>query len=381
MEPVKIEASPTQAGVQIEAFDAQELFERAGAALSQSRYADAIAAYERLLTVFPDSVYGRSALYNKGLAHRDKRDFPRAVDSFRTLVDRWPDHADAKDALFQMGACHAEQENWPTSAEVFARLLERKDLTSDDRIEALARRGFAQLKLGDLDTAEKTFRSALAHAEAIKDTERLETDFFLAFSQFNIGELTHERFRRSPIRLPERQMERDLEEKARLLLSAQRAYIGTIKYGNARWASAAGFQVGALYEEMYEAFVGAPVPSALSTEGRNLYLEELRKKIRILLEKSLRWYRENLLMVERLGVDTDWAEKTRLAYAKLVRLLDPAAPSEIGTRPERRLPPSPGLGGPGLPPPSTPPAPGDPGLGTWPAEAPRSAPPPSRQVL
>ncbi len=39
----------------------------------------------------------------------------------------------------------------------------------------------------------------------------------------------------------------------------------------------------------------------------------------------MRWYRENLLMVERLGVQTDWAEKTKLAYAKLLKLLDPAA--------------------------------------------------------
>src|SRR4030095_4881891 len=146
-----------------------------------------------------------------------------------------------------------------------------------------------------------------------------------AFTQYNLAQITHERFRRSPIRLPEAQMDRDLEEKAALLLKAQRSYIDTIKYGNPGWASAAGFQVGSLYEELYDAFVAAPVPAELDKEAREVYVEELHKKIRILLEKSLRWYRENLLMVERLGVRTDWAEKTKLAYAKLVKLLDPAA--------------------------------------------------------
>jgi len=29
----------------------------------------------------------------------------------------------------------------------------------------------------------------------------------------------------------------------------------------------------------------------------------------------MRWQRENLLMIERLGVNTDWAEKSKLAYA------------------------------------------------------------------
>ena len=47
------------------------------------------------------------------------------------------------------------------------RLLDRKDLTADDRIEAIARRGFAQFRLNDLDQAERTFRSALAFRDQI----------------------------------------------------------------------------------------------------------------------------------------------------------------------------------------------------------------------
>ena len=104
--------------------------------------------------------------------------------------------------------------------------------------------------------------------QQIENQERLSTDFFLAFAQYNLGQITHERFRKAPIRLPETQMDRDLEEKAGLLLKAQRAYIDTIKYGNARWASAAGFQVGSLYEELYDAFVTAPVPAKLQHRGQ-----------------------------------------------------------------------------------------------------------------
>ena len=119
-------------------------------------------------------------------------------------------------------------------------------------------------------------------------------------------------------------MDRDLEEKAGLLLKAQRAYIDTIKYGNPRWASAAGFQVGVTLRRALRRLRRRARPRKLDKEEREVYVEELHKKIRILLEKSLRWHRENLLMVERLGVDTDWAEKTKLSYNKLVQLLDPA---------------------------------------------------------
>jgi tetratricopeptide (TPR) repeat protein len=338
MEPMAIEATRNTDGVTIESFDAEELFEQGGAALSDGRHDEAIRFYDRLLVKFPTSHYARSALYNRGLAQTERKEWQKAIDSFRELAEKYGDHTDAKDALFQLGACFAELENWPASIEIFVRLLDRKDLTADDRIEAIARRGFAQFRLHDLDQAERTFRSALAFREQIETQERLATDFFLAFSQYHLGQISHERFRLSPIRLPEAQMDRDLEEKAGLLLKAQRAYIDTIRYGNPGWASAAGFQVGSLYEELYQAFVAAPVPPELDREARDVYVEELHKKIRILLEKSMRWYRENLLMVERLGVQTDWAEKTKLSYGKLLKLLDPAAkdlfvPGDPGAKP------------------------------------------------
>jgi tetratricopeptide (TPR) repeat protein len=353
MDPIKIEATTDAEGTHIDAFDAPELFERAGKALSDKRFDDAIKTYGKLLKSFPESSYARPSLYNLGLAQIGKKEWSSAVDAFKGLIEKYPGHADAKDSLFQLGACYAEQGNWPASAEVFARILERADLNADDRIEAMARRGFAQFNLGDLEAAEKTFRAGMAFKQRIENEERLSTDFYLAFSQYHLGQIFHLRFRKAALRLPEAQLDKDLEEKAHLLLTAQRAYIETIKFGNPAWASAAGFQVGSLYEELYDAFMNVPIPPELDKEARTIYQEELFKKIRILLEKSLRWQRENLLMIERLGVSTEWAEKSRLAYTKLLRLLDPRLPNE-GEDLLKRIPSTPT---PGPTPPPVPRAP------------------------
>ncbi len=333
MDPIKIEAVKGPDGIHIESFDANELFETGGTALSEKRYDDAIAAYDRLLKEFSDSRYTKAALYNVGLAYQGKKDWAGAIARFRVLVDQYGEAPDAKDAAFQLGATYAEQENWPSSAEVFAQILQRKDLNADDKIEALGRRGFAQFRLKDLDTAERTFNSALAYFRQIEVEERLQTDFYLALCRYHLGEIPHERFRTAPLRLPEDQMRTDIEEKARLLLAAQRGYIETIKMGNPQWASASGYQVASLYEEFYDAFMGAPIPpellGAANDEKRQIYVEELRKKIRILLEKSLRWNEQNLLMMERLGVQNEWRDKTKLAFAKLQKLLDPSAQVEM----------------------------------------------------
>ena len=196
--------------------------------------------------------------------------------------------------------------NWPTSAALFAQILERKDLTRrrQDRGHVAAglrpvpaprlRHGRAHLLVGALVLPRRSRRE-----------ERLQTDFYLGLAKYHLGEIPHEHFRAMPLRLPEKQMAIDMEEKARLLLVAQRQYIETIKLGNPQWASASGYQIGSLYEEFYDAFIHAPIPPELlgeaNQEKREVYYEELRKRIRILLEKALRTHEQNLLMLERLG--------------------------------------------------------------------------------
>ena len=144
---------------------------------------------------------------------------------------------------------------------MFAEILERKDLTADDKIEAMGRRGFAQFQLKDLDTAERTFQSALCYFNSIETEERLETDFYLGLVRVPPGARS-----RTSASGPSRCACRrsrwaiDMEDKARLLLAAQRQYIDTIKLGNPQWASASGYQVGSLYEEFYDAFIHAPDP-------------------------------------------------------------------------------------------------------------------------
>lgn len=386
MDPIKITAVRGPEGVHTEAYDVTELFEMAGKALSEKRYDDAIRHYEKVIKEFPDSRFMKAALYNCGLAHQGKKDWQVGIEKFQRLATEFEGTGDAKDALFQIGASYAEMGNWPTSATIFAQLLERKDLTADDRIEALGRRGFAQFQLKDLDTAERTFKSAIYYFHSISHEERLQTDFYLGLVKYHLGQIPHEKFRAIPLRLPEKQMAVDMDDKARQLLAAQRQYIETIKLGNPQWASASGYQIGSLYEEFYDAFIHAPIPPELigdgATEKREVYYEELRKRIRILLEKSIRTHEQNLLMLERLGVRNEWRDKSKLAFAKLQKMLDPSFKLEFAD------PSTAGTPTPAPPPPPVPSAPGRsgaPGEGEAPSiRDPKDRPPPSgaeRQIL
>ncbi|HEX2571079.1 MAG TPA: tetratricopeptide repeat protein [Polyangia bacterium] len=340
LEPIKIEAVKTSDGTKVDAYDAASLFEQAGADLEAQRYDEAIKGYDRLVANFPDSRYVVAALYNAGLALEGKQDFAGAATRYRAIVEKHPQATkDVLDALFRMGACYAEVNNWASSAEAFGHLLERTDLALGDRVEALARRGLAQFQLKDLPAAERTFREALNVFHANEATERLDNDFFVAMSQFYLGEIAHDNFRALPLRLPQKQLAVDLEAKAEALLATQARYVDTARIKNPAWATAAGHQIATLYKEFYDAMLNAPMPPELKTdELKKIYFEELRVKIEPLLRKAIHAHELTLGVAERFGLDNDWVRKSNEEMAQLRSLLNP---SEKGTGPS----PATGSGG------------------------------------
>ena len=358
MDPIKISAVKGPDGVHLETFDVAELFEHAGAALSEKRYDDAIAGYEQLLKEFPDDTKsGCPASTTAGSPSRARRTGRRRSSVSRRCTTLAPDASDAKDALFQLGATYAEMGNWPTSATVFAAAARAQghDRGRQDRgVSPAAASRSSSSRTSTRPSGRSRRRSTTSAASRRRSGCRPTSTW--ASCKYHLGQIPHERFRAIPLRLPEKQMAKDMDDKARLLLSAQRQYIETIKMGNPQWASASGYQVGSLYEEFYDSFIHAPIPPELMGEGnaekREVYYEELRKKIRILLEKSLRTHEQNLLMLERLGVQNEWRDKSKLAFAKLQKMLDPsykfdfADPATAGSQtPAPPPPPTPAAAG------------------------------------
>jgi len=110
-----------------------------------------------------------------------------------------------------------------------------------------------------------------------------------------------------------------LEEKCQRLLRAQYQYLRTIREGHPGWASAAGYSVGRMYEEMHEEMIGLPAPDDLSAEQKELYTQLVRKKVLILLEKAEKTWTQTADMVVRTGADGEWGEKTRASLENVRR--------------------------------------------------------------
>ena len=127
---------------------------------------------------------------------------------------------------------------------------------------------------------------------------------------------------------------KDVEYKAELLLSAQGHYLRAIRVGHARWATASGAQIGALYENFYQQLLAAPPPTELNAEEVEIYRQEARKKIRILLSKAINVYERTLEAAERTGEANPFVERARENLKRMKDLLlAEAQGDEVSQRP------------------------------------------------
>ncbi|HYO53099.1 tetratricopeptide repeat protein [Archangium sp.] len=307
----------------------EELFAGGTSAFAAKDFARAARYFGRLTDFYPQSKHRGEALYNAGLAHERLEQWEEAYLRFSELADAEKGTGDALDAAFRMAETQYHLERYAEAAKVLATIAERQDIPVGKRLEARVQQGVCELESGQKEKAEKTLRKAIATYEDLEDKDEIE-DYFPAQAHFFIGEIYRQHY--DAVKLDPAKgsdaLANDLNYKAELLLSAQGNYLRAIRVGNGHWATAAGSQIGALYENLYEHLVNSPAPAELDAEEAKVYREELRKKVRVLLTKSINIYERTLEAAERIGSQNAFVDKTRKSLEKMKALLladtDPA---------------------------------------------------------
>jgi tetratricopeptide (TPR) repeat protein len=311
LEPMRIDVVDTEDGLKSKTYDAAALLDDGNDALLLKRYDEALAAYDHLLADFPESKLVIPALYNSALALQGKSEWLAAADRFRRLIALAP--AGSKDVLeaqMKLGAVLAEGQRFGESAEVYRKVLLRDDLQPPERIEALARLGFALVETKDYAAAEDILRSGLAYFREISGTTNLDNTYYVAMAQFYLAEIPRRQFDAIPLRYPEAQLEKDVDQKGQLFLLARDRYVKTVDFRSGYWATAAVYQIGAMYKQYWEQWMAVPIPSDLSPEESKEYVKQVNEQeyLRKLLEKSILFHERNVSFSREKNVQSEWSD-------------------------------------------------------------------------
>lgn len=345
LEPMRIQVVTGEGGEQsVIATDARDLFDRGNQALVGGNPDEALRLYTELLTEFADSKLVPATLYNAGLALEAKGDLDGAVQRYRELARRKDAGRDAIDGLIRAAAVMADAERWPDSLAVIDAVLARTDLTESDRLEGLSRKGYVQIEAKDYAAAEATLNAAVAHYEKLVGNYHFESDYFIAMAYFYLGEIPRRQFVAIPIRLPESQMERDLEAKASLVLLAKERYDKALAVGNVYWATASGYRLGSMQRDFWESIVTAPIPSQLSAREAKIYVDEVHKVALRHLEQALSVHTRTVELADLYQTSTQWSDASKQEATELVPLIAKEKRGELTTPARRDAPPADGAG-------------------------------------
>ena len=300
----------------------EELFALGTAAYAAGDWRRAADAFGRVADLHPASRHHAAALFDAGLAHERLEEWRLALERFRAFSRAYAG-PDADEAAFHVAAAHWHLGELAEARAVLDGLAARPDLGAGDRVRALTERGVVELDQGDLDAAERSLRLAVAAWTAAADRERLD-DLHVAQAHVVLGDVARRRYQAvalDPSRDAPAALEAALEEKARRLLEAQGQYLRAVRVGNPDWAVVAGFRVGELYDDLHARLSEAPPPPELSPEEQAAYRDELRRKLRVLLQKALAAHEQTLQWARQAGVDNAFVERTQASLERLRRTL------------------------------------------------------------
>ncbi len=279
--------------------------------------------YTRLGKEFPESELVRTARFGRARCIEAQKSCNTALPLYQAILDERADAYDPSDwidAHFRAASCDLILEHPQAAVTIIDKLLAYNDLNEADRLEALVGRGIAHKAGGALDDAEVDFLHVLAKMEVHENNPPPELRYTLAKAHYHLGEVNRLRFEQVVLTYPMPVLEARLEDKSGFLLRAQTYYVRAIRLGDLEAAAASGYAVGGMYEHFHEALVKLQVPTDLTKEQVNVYTEEVRNKVSVLLRKAVKIYEEACAMAQRTGLKSEWVDRMQDSLTRIKKL-------------------------------------------------------------
>jgi tetratricopeptide (TPR) repeat protein len=305
-------------------YDASQLCHLAADAERQGRLDDAIALYDRFVKEFAHSTSSSAARFNLGLLYEKAQRWADAVAAYTPLADsEAPASADDEgrrtwlDAHFRLAVCLGKQGAWWDATGVFDEVLTFEWLTDFDRLEAMVGRGIAILHAGEPESADIAFGAALRFQQEAAARGPFADNGLAAEAAFHMGEIALEKYDKTRLEFPIDTLRERLEQKCGFLLSAQHRFLRAIRLGDTHTVAAAGFKIGWLYENLYDVIVGLETPADLDAEQAEVYKDEVRQRVGVLVKKAIMVYERTLAVGKSASTAQAWVSRIEQALARL----------------------------------------------------------------
>jgi TolA-binding protein len=279
-------------------------------------YDRAADAYELVVKKFPNSDKRADALYNAGRLRQALGQSDRAIAHYKEYAQKFESRPDAPAVAFNVGVVYEDQGDDGKAEQAF-RSYARNYPSGKRVIEAHLRSGRAALKLGQIKRAADEFELVLKLYKKESAKEKLEVKTFAAEARYYQGDLVYRQYEAVKIDVRPRDLNKALRKKLELLAKAKGVYESVTEFDDPRWATAALYKTGQIYDSFADALTNAPEPPGLSEADKEAYHGAMDMVVVETQDKAVEYFSGGYQKAIQIQVYDQYTAKIREALGRL----------------------------------------------------------------
>lgn len=280
-------------------------------------YDKAAKAYEAVWTKFRTGSKSADALYNAGLLRQALGQNKEAIAHYQEYAKKFRERKDAPDVAFNIGVVYEQAGDEGPAYQAYADYTKTYRSTGKRVIEAFTRAGRMSFKLGQMKRAKDDFLTAQRLYKATNGAEKKAATPWAAEARYYEGELIFREYEKVTLDVKPAQLEKALKQKSKLLAEAEKTYLSVVDYQDLKWATAALYRVGQVYDGFAESLVNAATPKGLSPEQAQAYRDALDAYVVDIQGKAVELFTAGYQKAIQMQVYDEYTAKIREALGRL----------------------------------------------------------------
>ena len=297
-------------------------------------YDKAAKAYEAVWSKFRTGSKSADALYNAGLLRQALGQNKEAIAHYQEYAKKFRERKDAPDVAFNIGVVYEQAGDEGPAYQAYADYTKIYRSTGKRIIEAYTRAGRMSFKLGQMKRAKDDFLTAQKLFKASSGAEKKAASTWAAEARYYEGELIFREYEKVTLDVKPAQLEKALKQKSKLLSEAEKTYLSVVDYNDLKWATAALYRVGQVYDGFAESLVNAATPKGLSPEQAQAYRDALDAYVVDIQGKAVELFTAGYQKAIQMQVYDEYTAKIR---ESLGRLAGDKFPPEREARSKERI--------------------------------------------
>jgi cellulose synthase operon protein C len=282
-------------------------------------YDRAAKAYELVWIRFRTGTKAADALYNAALLRQALGQNKEAIAHYSEYAKKFRERKDAADVAFNIGVVYESSGDDGPAYNSFSDYARVYRSTGRRVVEAHTRAGRTALRLGKVKPAKEHFATAQKTWKGLTGKDKREATTWAAEARYHEGELIFRDYERVSLDVKPKLLEKTLKTKSKLLAEAEQVYTSVIDYQDLKWATAALFRVGQVYDGFAEALATAAnkPPSSLTPDQVTAYQDGINAYVVDIQDKAVALYTAGYQKAIQMQVYDDYTAKIREALGRI----------------------------------------------------------------